>query len=212
MNVYSYYVGANPITSFNPTMKYPRIAKEVTLSPFCSIIGDVLIDRNVYIGPHVSIRADEGTPFRIGKNSNLQDGVILHGIKNERVEINNKMYSIYIDEEVSCAHGALIHGPCYLGEKVFVGFNAIIYHAKILEGSYISAGAVVTNGVVIPKKSFVPPGATIDTQEKADSLAKVPLDKQTFANEVQRVNQEFPAAYSMFFGNRRCSCGMTYSD
>ncbi|GAA3325448.1 hypothetical protein GCM10020331_057390 [Ectobacillus funiculus] len=34
------------------------------------------ITDNVYVAPNVSIRADEGTPFYIGSNTNLQDGVI----------------------------------------------------------------------------------------------------------------------------------------
>ncbi|MFC4323435.1 LbetaH domain-containing protein [Litchfieldia salsa] len=211
-NAYTYYIGANPYTSFNQAIMFPRISKTATLSPFCLVIGNVTVYSNVYIGPFVSIRADEGSPFRIGKNTNLQDGVTLHGLKNKQIEIHQKKYSIYIGEEVSCTHGSLIHGPCFIGDRVFVGFNSIIFDAIVGEGSYISAYSSVSNGVTIEPYSFVPPGAHIDTQDKADSLKRVPVDKHQFAKEVQRVNQEFPVAYSMFFGNKRCTCGVTYSD
>ncbi|WHZ05531.1 hypothetical protein QNH48_13250 [Neobacillus sp. YX16] len=56
--------------------------------------------------------------------------------------------------------------------------------------------------------SFVPPGANVDTQEKANVLATVPGTEEEFAKEVQRVNSEFPAAYSLYFGKNKCSCGL----
>jgi carbonic anhydrase len=208
LNLFSYYVGYNPPTSVNPFPRFPSIHSSAFLSPFTFVVGDVTIQENTYVGPFVSIRADEGTPFYIGRNSNLQDGVILHGLKNKYFEKDNKKYSIYIGNRVSCAHGALVHGPCRVDDEVFIGFKAIVYNAIIGGGSFISSGAVVTNGVVLKPNSFVPPGANIDTQEKANVLATVPKTEEEFAKEVQRVNSEFPSAYSLYFGKNKCSCGL----
>lgn len=208
---YEPFISTNPITSFNPTQKYPTIDKTAFISPFSSVIGDVIIKDNIYIAPNVSIRADEGTPFLIETNTNLQDGVILHGLLNKYVMVHGKRYSIYIGKEASIAHGALIHGPCYLGNQVFVGFKAIVYNAIVERGSFISYNAVITNGVKIAPNRFVPPGAHIDTQKKADALSNVPEDSKEFSKEVQRVNQEFPASYHLLFGDNRCSCGLAYN-
>jgi carbon dioxide concentrating mechanism protein CcmM len=204
------FISPNPITSFNPVQRFPKINKTAFVSQFSSVIGDVTIRNNVYVAPNVSIRADEGTPFYIGSNTNIQDGVILHGLLNKRISVGTKRYSIFIGNEVTIAHGALVHGPCYIADKVFVGFNAIVYNAIIGRGSFISYNAVVTNGVRIPPNRFVPPGANIDSQEKADALSPVPEDSKEFAREVQRVNQEFPASYHLLFGKNRCSCGIAY--
>ena len=205
---YLTYIGYNPVTTFNPYAKLPSIHTTAYLSPFTYIVGDVRIGRNVYVAPFVSVRADEGTPFYIGTNSNLQDGVILHGLKHEYVMKNDRKYSIYIGNGVTCAHGALVHGPCLVEDRVFIGFGSVIFNATIGQGSFISSGAVVTNGVVLKPGSFVPPGASIDSQDKADILTKVPVDRKQFAEEVQRVNREFPAAYSLYLGQKRCSCGI----
>jgi carbonic anhydrase len=62
--------------------------------------------------------------------------------------------------------------------------------------------------VELKPNSFVPPGANIDTQEKANNLATVPNTEEEFAKAVQQVNQEFPAAYSLYFGKTKCSCGL----
>jgi carbonic anhydrase len=206
------FISPNPITSFNPVQIHPKIHNSAFISPFTSVIGDVVIRKNVYVAPLVSIRADEGTPFYIGSNTNLQDGVILHGLLNKFVSVDEKDYSIFISREVTIAHGALVHGPCYIGKKVFVGFKTIVYDAIVEKGVFISNNAVVTNGVHIAKNRFVPPGAYIDSQKKADALSRVPDDSKEFANEVQRVNQEFPASYHLLFGENRCSCGVAYND
>jgi carbonic anhydrase len=205
------FISANPITSFNPVERYPTISDTAFLSPFSSVIGDVFIRDKVYVAPNVSVRADEGTPFYIGSNVNLQDGVVLHGILNKRMSVGGRSFSIFIGNEVTIAHGALVHGPCYIGSNVFVGFKTIIYNAIVENGAFISYNAVVTNGVRIAAHRFVPPGAHIDTQEKADSLSHVPKDNEEFAIEVQRVNQEFPASYHLLIGENRCSCGFAYN-
>ncbi|MFS0782042.1 carbonate dehydratase [Bacillus sp. 1P06AnD] len=204
------FISPNPITSFNRIQRFPTIDKTAFISPFSSVIGDVAIRNNVYVAPNASIRADEGTPFYIGSNTNLQDGVILHGLVNKKVVVGGKKYSIYIGNEVTIAHGALVHGPCFIGDHVFVGFKSIVYNAAVGKGGFIAYNAVVTNGVRIPPNRFVPPGANIDTQEKADALSPVPKDSEEFALEVQRVNQEFPASYNLLFGKHRCSCGFAY--
>lgn len=209
-NCFEPFISLNPKTTFNPVQRFPNIHKTAFVSQFSSVIGDVTLNNNVYVAPNVSIRADEGTPFYIGSNTNIQDGVILHGLLNKWISVGEKRYSIFIGKEVSIAHGALIHGPSYIGDKVFVGFNAIVYNAIVGKGSFISYNAVVINGVRIPPNKFVPPGANIDSQEKADALSPVPEDSKEFAREVQRVNQEFPASYHLLFGKNRCSCGIAY--
>lgn len=205
------FISPNPITSFNPVQHVPSIDKSSFISPFSSVIGDVAIRNNVYVAPNVTVRADEGTPFYIGSNTNLQDGVILHGLLNRRVSVGEKGYSIFIGNNVSLAHRALVHGPCYIGNNVFVGFNSIVYNAIVGNDCFIAYNAVVTNGVRVPRNRFVPPGAHIDTQEKADALPRVPKDSKEFAYEVQKVNQEFPASYHILFGKNRCSCGFAYN-
>jgi carbonic anhydrase len=210
INLFARFISPNPKTSFNRVQKYPRINRTAFVGPFSSVIGDVRIGKNVFIAPNASIRADEGTPFHIGANTNIQDGVILHGLLHETITVGERKYSIYIGRGVSVAHGAIVHGPCFLGDGVFVGFHAIVFNAIVGRRSFISTNALVTNGVQIPPNRFVPPGATIDTQAKANRLRRVPTEKREFAREVQRVNQEFPASYSMLFGKKRCSCGIAY--
>jgi carbonic anhydrase/acetyltransferase-like protein (isoleucine patch superfamily) len=207
-NLYAYFVGANPSTSFNPISRCPNIDNTCFIGPFSSVIGDVRIDKNVFIGCNAVLRADEGTPFYIGCNSNIQDGVILHGLRDQQYTVNGKKYSIYVANEVTLAHGALIHGPCVVGNKVFVGFNALVFNAIVEDRCYIDVSATVTGGVRLHANSYVPIGAIIDTQEKADELEPVPQDKEDFTKKVIKVNVELASTYSLKFGDTRCSCGL----
>lgn len=208
VNLYSYFIGKNPSTSFNVCSIYPSIDSSVFIGPFSSVIGDITIEKDVFLGCNVTLRADEGTPFYIGKKSNIQDGVIFHGLKDQQFFVNGKKYSIYVGNETSIAHGALIHGPCIIGSKVFVGFNALVFNAIVEDGCYISLGAIVTDGVRLAANKFVPIGALIDTQEKADALGYVPADDTEFAAKVIKVNIELAYSYSLMFGDKKCSCGL----
>lgn len=210
INLFARFISPNPVTSINPVEQFPTIDQSAFISPFSSVIGDVSIRKNVFIAPSATLRADEGTPFSIGSNTNIQDGVILHGLANKYVRVGNKRYSIFIGKGASITHGAIIHGPCYIGDGVFVGFKAIVFNAYVGRGSYISMDAIVMNGVRIAPGRFVPPGAHIDTQAKANKLGRVPSESREFAREVQRVNREFPPSYHSLFGTHRCSCGMAY--
>lgn len=204
-NLYCYFIKSNPTTSFNPISKYPSISSTAFVGPFSSIIGDITIDKNVFIGCNVTLRADEGTPFYIGYNSNIQDGVIFHGLRNKKCTVDGKTYSIYIGKEVTIGHGALVHGPSIIGDRVFVGFNAVVFNAIVEDGCYIDTTAVITGGIRLRANTYVPIGAVIDTQEKADNLKKVLTSKEEFAKEVVQVNNEFSLSYSLELGEAPCS-------
>lgn len=49
------FISENPSTSFNPVQRFPSIDKTAFISPFSSVIGDVLIKDNVFVAPNVSI-------------------------------------------------------------------------------------------------------------------------------------------------------------
>ena len=157
----------NPPVSFNKKSVFPTVDGESFVDDTASLIGDVRIGRGVYVAPLVSVRADEGAPIVIGDESNLQDGVIVHGLEHTSVEIG---------ERVSIAHGAVIHG------------------AKIGSGSYVGHGAIVV-GVSVAKKSYVPHGKILTTQEEADGLSEVPDELAGFNDEVLKVNGELSRGY-----------------
>lgn len=192
--MYTNFISPNPKVSYLQS-SFPNISKTSYIGPFSSVIGNVTIGHNVFIACSVTLRADEGAPFYVGDNSNLQDGVVIHGLVNQMVTVNNKNYSVYISEEVSCAHGSMVHGPAYIGKNSFLGFNAIVFNAQLGDGCFLEAGAIVTNGVTVPSGRLVKTGELVNSQSKANQLPVVPKEFVAFAKGVIEVNKELPKAY-----------------
>jgi high affinity sulfate transporter 1 len=187
-------VRPSPATSWNRRPARPTFAPSAFVDPRAIVIGEVTVGENVYIGPGASVRADEGTPFYIGAESNLQDGVTLHGLKGKVVLVGGRSYAIYIGRHVCLTHHALVHGPCYIGDRCFVGFKATVHDAVVGEGCVIGLGAVVL-GVSLPAGRYVGHNTVVDTQEQADSLPTVAADWERLRAEVVEVNQELAAGH-----------------
>ena len=68
----------------NPTWHYPKVSEKAFIDSTAIVCGHVVIEDNVFVGPYAVIRADEvderGTmlPIIIKKDSNIQDGVVIH--------------------------------------------------------------------------------------------------------------------------------------
>lgn len=163
----------------------PSISDQAYVDKASVLIGDVVVEKNAIILPGAVLRADEGRPIVIGEGSNVQDGVIMHCLKDS---------SIQIGAGCSIAHGAVVHGPCRIGEGSFVGFNAILLKCNIGPGCFISHGAQILN-VDIPEGLYVPPGTIVDNVEKVKEMVPVNGDQKDFAREVLKVNDELKQGY-----------------
>jgi SulP family sulfate permease len=120
-----------------------QLAASAFVHQKASVIGRVVLGEHVHIAAESSVRADEGSPFFIGSNSNIQDGVVIHALKEKWVNVSGEDWAVYIGEEVSVAHQALIHGPCYVGDHTFVGFQAIVHDSVVGSHCYVGIGAIV---------------------------------------------------------------------
>jgi len=186
----------NPITSFTPKAYKPQIAKGSFVQPNASVIGSVILSDGVLVSPFASIRGDEGTPIFIGKNSNVQDGVVIHGLENKFVEHKGLGYSVHIGENVSLAHQAQVHGPAKIGNDTFVGMQAFVFKSEIGDNVVIEPAAKVM-GVKVASGRYVPAGDVIKTQEQAD---KLPIITPEYAlknlnHDVVHVNKELNKGY-----------------
>ncbi len=176
----------NPKTSWMDP-KTPQIDSSAYVHPSAVVIGDVEIRSNVFVGPNVSIRGDEGGPIVIGSGSNVQDNAVMHALKGEAIRIG---------QEVCVAHAAVVHGPCTIGDQSFIGFGVTIFKANIGNGCFVSTRALVT-GVDLPDGKFVSDAQVVDTLAKVAALGDVPEPQRELAAEVVEVNKEFAQGYQL---------------
>jgi SulP family sulfate permease len=171
-----------------------HVAASAFVHPAATVIGRVVLGEQVHIAADTSVRADEGSPFHIGANTNIQDGVILHALKDKRVMVAGESWAIYVGKNVSIAHDALVHGPCYIGDETFVGFKAVVHDSVVGAHCFIGIGAVVV-GVEIPDGRFVPHGRIVDSADAVDALPLVTEVHKEFNEDVVEVNRGLAVAY-----------------
>ena len=184
-----------PPTPWDSDLDQPRIPASAYVHPQCSLIGDVQLGENVIVAPNTSIRADEGAPFYIGANTNIQDGVVIHGLEQGRVFGDDQQaYSVWIGEGTCITHMALIHGPAYVGNECFIGFRSTVFNAQVGHGCIVMMHALIEN-VEVPPGKYVPSGAVITTQQAADRLPDANESDRTFSHHVVEINQALRAGY-----------------
>jgi carbonic anhydrase/acetyltransferase-like protein (isoleucine patch superfamily) len=120
---------------------WPRIAASAFIAPNATIIGDVEISAGASVWFGCVVRGDV-QPIRIGANTNIQDGAILHATSG--------MVPALIGVGVTIGHQAILHG-CTVEDGSFIGMQACVMDgAVVATGAMVAAGALVTPGKNIP--------------------------------------------------------------
>src|SRR5436190_24383357 len=124
----------------------PRIHPTVFIDDSAQVIGDVEIGEESSVWMTVVIRGDVHR-IRIGRRSNVQDGTIVHVMKDT--------HPTTIGDNVTIGHAAVVHG-CTIEDQCLIGMGAILLNgAHIGAQSIVAAGALITEGMKVPAKSLV---------------------------------------------------------
>ncbi len=167
----------------------PKIHDSAYVHVFSNLVGDVRVGENVIIAPGTSIRATDSMTFHIGANTNVQDGVVIHGLASGRVQGDDgQVYSVWIGQNTAITHMALVNGPAYVGSDCFIGFRTTVFNARLGRGSIVMMHCLIQD-VEIPPGRFVPSGSIITTQQQADRLPEVTPQDQQFVKHFISVSQ-----------------------
>mgnify|MGYP001469364208 CR=1 FL=1 len=131
------------IYSFNGYI--PVIHESSFVHPLAAVTGNVIIGKNVYIGPGAAIRGDWGG-IVIEDGCNVQENCTIHMFPG---------ITITLSENAHIGHGAIIHGAS-IGKNVLVGMNAVVMdHVVVGANSIIGALTFVPEGMQIPERKVV---------------------------------------------------------
>jgi carbonic anhydrase/acetyltransferase-like protein (isoleucine patch superfamily) len=198
-------IGKNALTDFSSRIYEPNIDPSTYVHPLASVIGNVILGKNILVSPMASVRGDEGQPLFIGDDSNVQDGVVIHALETEEggnpVERNlyvveGESYAVYVGKRVSLAHQVQIHGPAVVRDDTFVGMKTLVFKSYVGEKCVIEPG-VILMGVTVPDHRYVPAGSVVRTQEEADNLPEITEDypMKEMNKGVVHVNTSLAKAY-----------------
>jgi len=126
--------------------KWPKLGERVFVPEGAMIVGDVEIGDHSSVWFNSVVRGDVDI-IRIGVHTNIQDGSILHVMKDQ--------YPLILHDYVTVGHGVMLHG-CEIESHCLIGMRAtILNNAKVGAHSIVGAGALITEGTVIPPRSLV---------------------------------------------------------
>jgi carbonic anhydrase/acetyltransferase-like protein (isoleucine patch superfamily) len=121
----------------------PVVHETAFIHPQAAVTGNVIIGRDVYIGPGAALRGDWGG-IVIEDGCNVQENCVIHMFPGT---------TVVLEESAHMGHGSIVHGG-RIGRNTLIGMNAVIMDD-------VTIGA----GCIIGALTFVPAGTTIEPRK-----------------------------------------------
>ena len=123
----------------------PVVHPSAFVHPLAAVTGNVVIGKDVYIGPGAAIRGDWGEII-IENGCNVQENCTVHMFPGK---------TVILKENAHIGHGAVIHGAT-IGNNVLVGMNAVIMdETEIGDECIIGALSFIKANEKIPPRKLL---------------------------------------------------------
>ncbi len=123
----------------------PIVHETAFIHPQAAVTGNVIIGKDVYIGPGAAIRGDWGKII-VEDGCNVQENCTIHMFPG---------VTVILKEAAHIGHGAIIHGAV-IGKNCLVGMNAVIMdEVELGDECIIGALSFIKQGEKIPPRSLV---------------------------------------------------------
>jgi phenylacetic acid degradation protein len=113
--------------------------------PQAAVTGQVIIGRDVYIGPGCALRGDWGRII-VSDGCNVQENCTVHMFPG---------VTVLLREGAHVGHGAIVHGAT-IGRNCLIGMNAVIMdEVELGDECIVGALSFIRQGEKIPPRSVV---------------------------------------------------------
>jgi phenylacetic acid degradation protein len=138
----------------------PVVHPSAFVHPQACVTGNVIIGKDVYVGPGAAIRGDWGGII-IEDGCNVQENCTIHMFPG---------ITITLQAGAHIGHGAIVHGAS-IGKNCLIGMNAVIMDEAIIEEEcIIGALTFVPAKMHIPKRSVVVGNPAKIVKEVSDDM------------------------------------------
>jgi len=119
----------------------PVVHESAFIHPQAAVTGNVIIGRDVYVGPGAAIRGDWGG-IVIEDGCNVQENCTVHMFPG---------VTVVLEAGAHIGHGAIVHGA-RIGRNALVGMNAVI-----MDNAVVGAECIVGALTFVPADMQIPP-------------------------------------------------------
>ena len=155
----------------------PVVHESAFVHPQAAVTGNVIIGRDVYVGPGAAIRGDWGG-IVIEDGCNVQENCTIHMFPGVVVTL---------EAGAHIGHGAIVHGA-RIGANTLVGMNAVVMdNAVVGSGCIVGALCFVPTDMVIPDRKVV-------VGNPAKIVKDVSDDMLAWKSDGTALYQQLPAA------------------
>lgn len=138
----------------------PVVHRSAFIHPNATVTGNVIIGRDVYIGPGAAIRGDWGQII-IEDGCNVQENCTIHMFPGT---------TVLLKEGAHIGHGAIIHGGT-IGKNVLVGMNSVVMDNVVIgDNCIIGALCFVPADMEIPERKVVVGNPAKIVKEVSDEM------------------------------------------
>ena len=123
----------------------PVIHESAFVHPNATVTGNVVIGRDVYVGPGAAIRGDWGG-IVIDDGCNVQESCTIHMFPG---------VTVHLERSAHIGHGAIVHGA-RIGENALIGMNAVV-----MDNATVGAGSIVGALCFVPSEMQIPPRSVV---------------------------------------------------
>ncbi len=123
----------------------PVVDRSAFIHPNATVTGNVIIGKDVYVGPGAAIRGDWGQII-IEDGCNVQENCTIHMFPGT---------TVLLKESAHIGHGAIIHGAT-IGKNAMIGMNSVIMDNVVIgDECIVGALSFVPAETIIEKRKVV---------------------------------------------------------
>jgi phenylacetic acid degradation protein len=153
----------------------PVVHPSSFVHPQACITGNVIIGKDVYIGPGCALRGDWGEII-ISDGCNVQENCTIHMFPG---------ISVLLKESAHVGHGAIIHGAT-IGKNCLIGMNAVVLdEVELGDECIVGALSLVKQGEIVPPRSLLVGNPAKVIRQISDEMMK-------WKTEGTRIYQQLP--------------------
>lgn len=138
----------------------PVVHPSSYIHPQAAVTGNVIIGKNVYVGPGAALRGDWGG-IVVEDGCNIQENCTVHMFPG---------VTVLLKESAHIGHGAVVHGAT-IGRNCLIGMNSVIMDDVIIgDECIVAALSFVKAGEVIEARSLVAGSPAKKIKEVTDDM------------------------------------------